>query len=99
MNTSRVLEGRTAIVTGASQGIGRGIALSLGRAGARIVVDYLNDAEAAALVVAEIEQAGSTAIAIQADVTKAADVERLVAETVDAFGTVDVLVNNAGTGI
>jgi NAD(P)-dependent dehydrogenase (short-subunit alcohol dehydrogenase family) len=96
---ARELDGKTAIVTGAGQGIGRGIALCLGRAGARVVVDYLIDARMAESSVSEIEEAGGTAIAIQADVTKAHHVGRLVTETVAAFETVDILVNNAGTGI
>lgn len=99
MDRVRPLEGKTAIVTGASQGIGRGIALCLGRAGAQVVVNYLDNSAAASSVVDEIERAGGGAVAIQADVTKRADVERLVVRTVDAFGTIDILVNNAGTGL
>ena len=98
------LAGRTAIVTGAGRGIGRATALQLARMGAAVVVNDLgttvegtgHDAGVAAAVVAEIEKAGGRAIANAASVTDFASVERMVAETVDRFGSVDVLVNNAG---
>ena len=99
------LTGRTAIVTGAGRGIGRATALQLARMGAAVVVNDLgtttvegtgHDAGVAAAVVAEIEKAGGQAIANSASVTDFASVERMVAEAVDRFGTVDVLVNNAG---
>jgi 3-oxoacyl-[acyl-carrier protein] reductase len=99
MGVDGPLAGRTAIVTGAGQGIGRGIALRLAGAGARVVVDYLDDADLAASCVHEIECVGGVAVAVQADVTKAHDVQRLIQETIAAFQTVDILVNNAGTGI
>jgi 3-oxoacyl-[acyl-carrier protein] reductase len=90
------LEGKAALVTGASRGIGRAIALRLAQDGASIVVNYSGSAEAAQRVVAEIEAAGGRAVAVQADVSKPADVERLFDETVRHFGRLDILVNNAG---
>lgn len=90
------LTGKVAVVTGASKGIGAGIAKSLGAAGAAVVVNYASSKEGADRVVAEITSKGGKAIAVQGDVSKAADVQRLFAETKNAFGTVDVLVNNAG---
>lgn len=90
------LTGKVAIVTGASKGIGAGIAKSLGAAGAAVVVNYASSKEGADRVVAEITGKGGKAIAVQADVSKAADVQRLFTETKEAFGALDVLVNNAG---
>jgi 3-oxoacyl-[acyl-carrier protein] reductase len=90
------LAGKVAVVTGASKGIGAGIAKSLAAAGAAVVVNYASSKEGADRVVAEITGSGGKAIAVQGDVSKAADVLRLFAETKKAFGTLDVLVNNAG---
>jgi 3-oxoacyl-[acyl-carrier protein] reductase len=90
------LAGKVAVVTGASKGIGAGIARSLGAEGAKVVVNYASSKEGADRVVAEITKNGGKAIAVQGDVSKAADVERLFVETKKAFGAVDVLVNNAG---
>ena len=90
------LKGKVAVVTGASKGIGAGIAKSLGAAGAAVTVNYASSREGAERVVAAIKAAGGKAIAVQADVAKAADVRRLFAETKKAFGRLDVLVNNAG---
>ena len=90
------LTGNTAIVTGASKGIGAGIAGSFGAAGAAVVVNYATSREGAEKVVADIVAKGGKAIAVQGDVAKAADVRRLFEETRAAFGPVDVLVNNAG---
>jgi 3-oxoacyl-[acyl-carrier protein] reductase len=90
------LTGKVAVVTGASKGIGAGIAKQLGAAGAAVVVNYASSKEGAEKVVAEIAAKGGKAIAVQADVSKAADVQRLFAETKKAFGPLDVLVNNAG---
>jgi 3-oxoacyl-[acyl-carrier protein] reductase len=90
------LTGKVAVVTGASKGIGAGIAKSLAAAGAAVVVNYASSKEGADRVVAEITEKGGKAIAVQADVSKEPDVERLFNETKEAFGSLDVLVNNAG---
>src|SRR6201986_412795 len=90
------LAGKVALVTGASKGIGAAIAKALGAAGAAVVVNYASSREGADKVVADITDKGGKAIAVQGDVAKAADVERLFAETKKAFGSLDVLVNNAG---
>jgi 3-oxoacyl-[acyl-carrier protein] reductase len=90
------LTGKVAVVTGASKGIGAGIARAMGRAGAAVAANYASSREGADRVVAEITREGGKAVAIQGDVSKAADVRRLFAETLRAFGHVDVLVNNAG---
>ena len=88
--------GRTAVVTGASRGIGRDIALGLGADGANVVVNYVASTAAAEATVDAVNAAGGRAIACQADVAKAADVARLMAAALDAFGAIDILVNNAG---
>jgi NAD(P)-dependent dehydrogenase (short-subunit alcohol dehydrogenase family) len=88
------LAGRVALVTGAGQGIGRGIALVLAREGAHVAVAELK-AHRGERTATEIREAGGTALAITADVGRRADVERMVAETVARFGALDVLVNNA----
>jgi 3-oxoacyl-[acyl-carrier protein] reductase len=93
------LAGKVAIVTGASRGIGRAVAERFAAEGASVVVNYTQGEKNAAAVVAGIESGGGTAIAIQADVSRGADVQRLVAQTLDRFGRVDVLVNNAGVMI
>jgi len=90
------LTGKVAIVTGASKGIGAGIAKGLAAAGAKVVVNYSSSKEGADRVVAEITGKGGKAIAVQGDVSKAADVQRLFATAKKAFGSLDVLVNNAG---
>ena len=90
------LTGKVAIVTGASKGIGAAIAKALGTAGAAVAVNYASSREGAERVVAEITGHGGKAIAVQGDVSKAADVKRLFDETKKAFGPLDVLVNNAG---
>src|SRR5256885_4356652 len=90
------LKGKVAVVTGASKGIGAGIAKELAAAGAAVVVNYVSSKAGAERVVAEIEETGGTAIAVQGDVSKSSDVRRLFAETKKAFGRLDVLVNNAG---
>jgi 3-oxoacyl-[acyl-carrier protein] reductase len=91
-----VLDKKVAIVTGASKGIGAGIATALGAAGASVVVNYSSSKEGAERAVAEITAKGGKAIAVQGDVSKSADVLRLFDETKRAFGELDILVNNAG---
>jgi 3-oxoacyl-[acyl-carrier protein] reductase len=90
------LQNKVAVVTGASKGIGAGIARALGAAGASVVVNYDSDKTGAEKAVADIKAKGGKAIAVQGDVSKAADVKRLFEETRSAFGKLDVLVNNAG---
>ena len=90
------LTGKVAVVTGASKGIGAGIAKELATAGAAVVVNYASSKAGAERVVAEIKETGGTAIAVQGDVSKVSDVRRLFAETRKALGRLDVLVNNAG---
>jgi 3-oxoacyl-[acyl-carrier protein] reductase len=93
------LAGKVAIVTGASRGIGRAVAERFAAEGASVVVNYTQGSEKAAAVVLGIEAAGGTALAVQADVSRSADVQKLVTQTLDRFGRVDVLVNNAGVMI
>lgn len=90
------LSNKVAVVTGASKGIGAGIAKALAANGASVVVNYASSKEGAGRVVAEIAASGGKAIAVQGDVAKAADVQRIFAETKRAFGRLDILVNNAG---
>src|SRR5436190_14684589 len=90
------LKNKVAVVTGASKGIGAGIAKGLAAEGASVVVNYASSKDGADTVVAEIVKAGGKAVAVQGDVSKAADVKRIFAETKKAFGRLDVLVNNAG---
>src|ERR1017187_8010488 len=90
------LEGKVAVVTGASKGIGASIAKHLAAEGAAVVVNYASSKEGADRVVAEITGKGGKAVAVQANVAKQADIDRLFAETKKAFGKLDILVNNAG---
>jgi 3-oxoacyl-[acyl-carrier protein] reductase len=91
------LEGKVALVTGASRGIGRAIALELARQGAKLVVNYRTSTPEAEQVVQEIRNLGGTAIAEQADVSDFEQAQELVATTVSTFGSITILVNNAGT--
>jgi 3-oxoacyl-[acyl-carrier protein] reductase len=90
------LTGKVAVVTGASKGIGAGIAKELAAQGASVVVNYASSKEGAEKVVAEITKAGGKAIAVGGSVVKAAEIDQLFAETKKAYGKVDILVNNAG---
>jgi 3-oxoacyl-[acyl-carrier protein] reductase len=90
------LDKKVALVTGASRGIGRAIAVRLGETGASVVVNYSGSQDAARETVAAVEKAGGRAIAVQADVAKLADVKRLWDESLQKFGRLDILVNNAG---
>jgi 3-oxoacyl-[acyl-carrier protein] reductase len=92
----QTLRGQVAIITGASRGIGRAIALELSKLGANIVVNYAASNSAADAVVDTITQAGGTAIALQADVSKAEQVDALINAVMEKFSRVDILVNNAG---
>ncbi|HEY1186955.1 MAG TPA: SDR family NAD(P)-dependent oxidoreductase [Gemmata sp.] len=93
---SKKLEGKVAVVTGASKGIGAEIARNLGAAGAAVVVNNASSKAGADAVVADITAKGGRAVAVKADVSQPADIKTLFAETQKAFGRDDVLVNNAG---
>lgn len=93
---SQKLAGKVAVVTGASKGIGAAIAKQLAAEGAAVVVNYSSSQEAADNVVAEIVRSGGKAVAVKADVSKKADIARLFTASKNAFGAIDVLVNNAG---
>jgi 3-oxoacyl-[acyl-carrier protein] reductase len=95
-NNSNKLAGKVAVVTGASKGIGAAIAKALAAEGAAVVVNYASSKTGADKVVAEITGAGGKAVAVQADMAKKADIERMFAEAKKAFGRLDILVNNAG---
>src|SRR5881394_3380735 len=96
MNASNKLAGKVAVVTGASKGIGASIARHLAAEGAAVVVNYASSKSGADKVVGDITSAGGKAVAVQGDLAKKADVQRLFSETKKAFGQLDVLVNNAG---
>jgi 3-oxoacyl-[acyl-carrier protein] reductase len=91
-----MLKGKTAVITGASRGIGRAIALKLAKLGANIVVNYRNSEDAVKEVVREIQALGATALAIQCDISSYSDVESMMKKSLEQFGTIDILVNNAG---
>lgn len=93
---SQKLAGKVAIVTGASKGIGAAIARQLAAEGASVVVNYSSSKEGAERVVADITRSGGKAVAVQANISQPADIERLFAETRNAFDKLDILVNNAG---
>ena len=96
---SKKLSGKMALVTGSSRGIGRAIAERLSRGGASVVVNYASGVDSAQEVVREIEAAGGAAIALQADVAKPGDIQRLFDQTIEHFGRLDMLINNAGIRI
>lgn len=93
---AQLLTDNVALVTGASRGIGRAIALTLAASGAKVVVNYASSAQAAEEVVAEIQQMGTEAIALKADVSKAEEIDALFKAVMEKWGRIDVLVNNAG---
>jgi glucose 1-dehydrogenase len=90
------LTGQKALVTGANSGIGEACAIALGAAGAAVCINYHSDPKEAERVMGVIREAGSAAIAVEADVSDEAQVETMFAEAIKAFGTIDILVNNAG---
>jgi len=90
-----MLEGKVAMITGASQGLGRALALAFAKEGAQIAINARSE-ESIHPVAEEVEGIGAEVLAVAADVSKSADVERMVRETVERFGKIDVLVNNAG---
>lgn len=93
---AKQLEGQVALVTGASRGIGRAVALALAAAGAKVVVNYARSSTAAEEIVAHIAAEGGQALALQADVAQAEQVDALISRTLETFGRIDILVNNAG---
>jgi 3-oxoacyl-[acyl-carrier protein] reductase len=95
-NNGKKLTGKVAVVTGASKGIGASIAKHLAEEGASVVVNYASSKSGADKVVSEIKAQGGKAVAVQGDMSKKSDIERLFAETKKAYGQLDVLVNNAG---
>ena len=92
----KLLVGQTAVVTGSSSGIGKAVAEGLARAGAEVVINYAHDAAGAAAAAKMIESEGGKAIVIQADVSKPDDINSLFKQTLEAFGTIDILVANSG---
>jgi glucose 1-dehydrogenase len=95
-NGSKRLTDQVAVVTGASSGIGAGIALAMAAEGAKVVVNYSNTVDGAKMVVDQIVAAGGTAMAVRADVSKEADVIAMFQQAIQSYGTVDILINNAG---
>ena len=93
---NRVLKGQKAIVTGASSGIGKGVATALGQAGADVLVNYTSRAEEAEKVAEELRRCGARAITCKADVSKEDQVQAMFKKAIEEFGTVDILINNAG---
>jgi glucose 1-dehydrogenase len=91
-----LLSGKVAIVTGGNSGIGKAVVLELARQGAKVVIDYIAHPEATSVVEQEVKALGSQAIGVEADVSKVADLKKLVAAAVSQFGRLDIMVNNAG---
>ena len=96
MKENAKLTGQTALVTGANSGIGEAVAIALGQDGANVIVNYVTHPEAADNVVNEIKKNGSDAIAIKADVSNESEVQSMFQQAIDHFGTIDILINNAG---
>lgn len=96
MNPNPKLKGQSALVTGANSGIGKAVAIELGKEGASVVVNYVSGPDTATAVVEEIRGFGGTAIALQADVSNETQVQQMFRDMMAAFGTIDILVNNAG---
>jgi glucose 1-dehydrogenase len=96
MNPSPSLKGQAALITGADSGIGKGVAMALAGAGARLVINYAHNHDAAEATVNEIKAAGGEAFAVQADVSKEEQVKAMFAQMFERYGTIDILVNNAG---
>jgi 3-oxoacyl-[acyl-carrier protein] reductase len=99
MQDLRSLGGHTALVTGASRGIGAAVALALARAGASVAVNYRERADDAQAVVTKIAASGGRAIAVAADVSQSADVATMIGRVTEALGPIDILINNAGMAI
>ena len=95
-SANQVLKGQKALITGASSGIGKGVAIAMAHAGADVVVNYAGNEKAALEVVSKIKECGHRAIAIKADVSKEEDVKSMFERMISEFGTIDILVNNAG---
>jgi glucose 1-dehydrogenase len=94
--TSNKLKGQAALITGADSGIGKGVAIAMGKAGAKVLVNFVHDHHSADEVVNEIIAAGGEAFAHQADVSKEEEVQAMFAKIIETYGTIDILVNNAG---
>ena len=98
-NVPRRLEGKSALVTGSSSGIGRGITIRFAREGANVAINYSKSKESADNTLSEVKATGAKGIAIRADVSRTEQVDRMVSETIHEFGRLDILVNNAGVFI
>src|ERR1700749_3366715 len=96
MDSTRSLQGQSALVTGSDSGIGKGVAMALAQAGAKVIINHVDAHETAELTVDEIKAAGGEAYAIHADVSNEAEVIAMYAEMYQQYGTIDILVNNAG---
>ncbi len=96
MQQNQRLKGQSALVTGANSGIGQAIALEMAREGAQVVINYVTDEEAAQQMIEEIKSFGGYAMAVQADVSKEDQVKAMFTQMIKAYGTIDIMVNNAG---